>query len=242
MNRYLIFDENSKLEDFLKGFLIESETDVEIATVSDLNNAMNSILKKSPSVVFFNIDLLPSPIYFIKELSFIQNSLPYFIAVSTTKDLAYDAFKAGFNDYLLKPFDEVEFRKSLAKKKQLSKTELNLETICLKSYNDYQYLNTSDIIFLKADNNTTDFHLSNGEIVVAFKTLKTFEGLLPNNFIRIHKSYIVNKDYISKIQIGKLNCVLNDKAHHSIPFTRTYLDNIEFLINSFSSSTIFNRN
>jgi DNA-binding LytR/AlgR family response regulator len=55
-----------------------------------------------------------------------------------------------------------------------------------------------DICYLQADNNSTDIHLNNGEMVTAFKTLKHFEGALLFPFVRIHNSYIVNS-YISRI-------------------------------------------
>lgn len=244
MSAYLILDTDSETEDFIKNVLVDSDCKTEITTVPDVNATLNLILKKTPTLVFINIDLISKPIYLIKELSFIQKKLPYFIAVSTSKNLAYDAFKAGFSDYLLKPFEEMEIRKSLAKFELICQNDndINVNTICLKSYNDYQYLNTNEIVFLKADNNTTDFHMQNGEVIVAFKTLKTFEDVLPINFIRIHKSYIVNKDYVSKIQVGRSNCILRDRNNHSIPFTKTYQNNVEFLINSFSSVSLLNKN
>ena len=57
----------------------------------------------------------------------------------------------------------------------------NKKNICLKSYRDYQYLDTDEILYLKADNNTTDFYMKDGNTINAFKTLKTFEAKLPNN-------------------------------------------------------------
>ena len=76
-------------------------------------------------------------------------------------------------------------------------------TICLKSYKDFQYLKTDEILFLKADNNTTDFYMSDGKVINAYKTLKTFEDILPNNFYRIHKSFIINKACITSKNYNK---------------------------------------
>jgi DNA-binding LytR/AlgR family response regulator len=44
-------------------------------------------------------------------------------------------------------------------------------------YGDYRYIDARDICYLQADNNSTDIHLNNGEMVTAFKTLKHFEGV-----------------------------------------------------------------
>jgi DNA-binding LytR/AlgR family response regulator len=47
-----------------------------------------------------------------------------------------------------------------------------------KVYGDYRYIDAKDISYLQADNNSTDIHLSNGETITAFKTLKHFESVL----------------------------------------------------------------
>ena len=98
------------------------------------------------------------------------------------------------------------------------------ETICLKSYKDYNYLNIENILYLKADNNTTDFYMDGGEIVGAYKTLKVFEELLPDSFYRIHKSYIINIKCVSRIHFGKSMCIISNR--HKIPFTKTFIENI----------------
>ena len=124
------------------------------------------------------------------------------------------------------------------KKKQQITTN---KTLCLQSYKDYRYLDTDNVLFLKADNNTSDFYLVDGTTISAFKTLKIFENQLPNNFFRIHKSYIVNKNYVSGINFGKQKCTV-EKSAFKIPFTKTYIDNIEFIKESISDISISNLN
>ena len=81
--------------------------------------------------------------------------------------------------------------------------------LCIKSYGDYRYIDAKDICYFQADNNSTDIHLNNGEMVTAFKTLKHFEGILSHPFIRIHNSYIVNRNHISRIHTGNAVCYLS---------------------------------
>lgn len=80
--------------------------------------------------------------------------------------------------------------------------------------------------------------MSDGNIVSSFKTLKTYETLLPNNFLRIHKSYIINKNHVSRIQYGKLICTIK-KNSHDIPFSKTYLNNIETMRSTLSRQTFY---
>src|SRR5690606_34976141 len=116
--------------------------------------------------------------------------IPYVIVLCPTNDFALSSIQNGMSDYLT----DSNFHtlgKSLSKfEKRIPATPQ--KSICIKSYSDYRFLNYSDIVYLKADNNTTDFKLINGSIVTAYKTLKYFETSLPPYFIRIHKSYIVN--------------------------------------------------
>jgi len=88
--------------------------------------------------------------------------------------------------------------------------------ICIKSYGDYRYINADDICYFQADNNSTDIHLNSGEMITAFKTLKHFESILDFPFIRIHNSYIVNRNFISRIQAGNSLCFIRNSLKKSL--------------------------
>jgi len=101
--------------------------------------------------------------------------------------------------------------------------------ICVKSYGDYRYIDAADICFLQADNNSTDIHLNTGEMITAFKTLKHFESLLTYPFVRIHNSYIVNTDFISRIHTGNAVCYIKNTTT-KLPFSKSYKENIDTII------------
>jgi DNA-binding LytR/AlgR family response regulator len=208
-----------------------------IGVSSEYNHALNFILKETPNLVFIDIDnSFEKPFELVNELNLLfSDYFPVFIAISSSKDKAYEAIKNDFFDFILNPLTELEIRKSILKFKKRNPATIN-KNICLKSYKDYQYLNTDEILFLKADNNTTDFYMSDGNIISAFKTLKTFEDVLPENFLRIHKSYIINKNFVSRIQYGKLICTIK-KNSYDIPFTKTYIDNIEIMNKTLSHNS-----
>jgi DNA-binding LytR/AlgR family response regulator len=103
--------------------------------------------------------------------------------------------------------------------------------ICVKSYGDYRFINASDICYLQADNNSTDIHLNNGEMITAFKTLKHFETVLHSPFVRIHNSYIVNIDYVSRIHTGNSVCYIKNTTT-KLPFSKSYKENVDAILNS----------
>jgi DNA-binding LytR/AlgR family response regulator len=115
-----------------------------------------------------------------------------------------------------------------------SATAIKPLTICVKSYGDYRYINANDICYLQADNNSTDIHLSSGEMITAFKTLKHFEGVMKLPFVRIHNSYIVNIDFVSRIHTGNAVCHIKDSTT-KLPFSKSYKENIDAIITTIAS-------
>ena len=199
--------------------------------------ALNIILKIKPKIVFINIESVKiNFLEFFYELSQNMKDMPRLIALSTTKENAYDAFKYNFSLYVLKPLTEYSVRKNieLILKKIPAK---EIESLCLKSNKDFHYLEISKILYLKADNNTTDFYMEDGKVISAYKTLKVFEESLPDNFYRIHKSYIINIDSISRIHFGKSMCII--KNQHKIPFTKTFIDNINTINKVLFNNSLF---
>ena len=161
------------------------------------------------------------------------------MALSASKEDAFNAYKYDFSDFLLKPLNELSIRKSLLKHQKEHPVKV-IDTLCLKSYKDYQYLNIENILYLKADNNTTDFYMADGSVISAYKTLKVFEKLLPQTFLRIHKSYIINRNYISRVHYGKSVCFINNE--HKLPFTKTFITNIDQINKDFSNNTMITLN
>lgn len=73
--------------------------------------------------------------------------------------------------------------------------------ITIKSNDETQVIAINDILRCKSDNNYTEIFLKNGEKIVSCKTLKTYEKILENfDFIRVHQSHLVAKQYIKKIR------------------------------------------
>ena len=106
--------------------------------------------------------------------------------------------------------------------------------LCIKSYGDYRYIDARDICYFQADNNSTDIHLNNGEMITAFKTLKHFEGILPHPFVRIHNSYIVNRNCISRIHTGNAVCYIKNTTV-KLPFSKSYKANVDLIISDFAN-------
>ncbi len=210
-----------------------------VGYTGDEEKACENILNLQPQIVFIDLDnkRLIDPFAFVNQLYQYLDVLPKIVAISHSREHAYNAIKNNFLDYLLKPLAKLELRKTVM---SFKKKHRNTGQLCLKSYSDYQFLNLSEIVYLKADNNTTDFHLASGKKVVGFKSLKIYDDLLPSNFIRVHKSYIINIILIKRISFSKnLLSLQYLSGLVDIPFSRSYQDEISSLRSSLVSENLF---
>ena len=226
---YVILGSNTAANLQLQHFMDEHKDFVCAHVTESSTEGLNSILKYNPEVLFLDLRQNTMDLFQMvtKMYQYISNT-PQIIGISNTKEYAYQALKSGFSDYWLAPYNEFDIRKSILKlRKKLPETKKE-ETICLQSYRDFRYIDTKEILYLKADNNATDFFLKDGSKVSAYKTLKTFELKLPDNFIRVHQSYILNSSYVSRINYGKNICALK-KTNLILPFSKSYIKNIDVL-------------
>lgn len=236
MFNYLVIESNKGIIKTIDTVMNDFSTMNCCGNVNSYNKALNTILQNKPSLLFFNIDdVIDNVPEFIADLQEYSDELPYIVALSSSREKAYDAMKLNFLDFILTPINELEVRKAILKFKKKVASKIKSK-ICIKSYKDYQYIPTDEILFLKADNNTTDFHLINGSTITAYKTLKTFEGTLPSNFLRVHKSYIINMNYVTRVNYGKNSCSLK-QLHTNIPFTKTYSNNVESMLKLLTNSS-----
>lgn len=274
-----------------------------IASATNYNDGLNLILEFNPKIVFLEIspeeESSNLSLQLINELHRYLKEIPKFIITTKDADNVFEAIKYDVLDYIIKPLNRNELRKSILKfekaltdipqffnqniseplindveeaentniaerteknnveedlkngtldltevtqieatKSAIPYSEIRKEDkpliICVKSYGDYRFIEAKDICYLQADNNSTDIHLYNGEMITAFKTLKHFEGVLASPFVRIHNSYIVNIDYVSRIHTGNAVCYIKNTTT-KLPFSKSYKENVDSIINSITN-------
>ena len=234
---YLIIDDDkenamktqSAFDSFSNYFLL--------GTTDKYDDAVNLVLEHNPKLIVLEID--PDnkdsrlSLSLINELHRFVKTMPKVIILTKGKELAYDALKNEVFDYLIKPINIHELRKTIMK------FERNVEdtptTLCIKSYGDYRFVDTEDIVYLQADNNSTDLFINNGDTITAFKTLKHFENTLPPEFVRIHNSYIINMNYVSRIHLGNNVCYIKN-SKTQLPFSKSYKKNVDLIISLISNT------
>ncbi|WP_340076724.1 LytTR family DNA-binding domain-containing protein [Leptobacterium sp. I13] len=226
---YIIIDNDEKSANELRSILKEFPNYYCRGVANDERSGMDLILKEVPDLVFLEVEspgMLGNITHFnlVHELKNYLVQLPKIIVVTKSIEYTLQAIKNDVLDYILKPVNSFEIRKAFMRHEK--KYGKNPETLCIKSYGDYRFIELDEIQYLKADNNTTDIFMKNGEKVSAIKTLKCFEESLPHGFVRIHNSYIVNTGCISRIHFGKSRFTMK-ASEDFIPFSRNYKSNVE---------------
>ncbi|AXP81082.1 Transcriptional regulatory protein YehT [Mariniflexile rhizosphaerae] len=139
------------------------------------------------------------------------------IFVTAYNHYAIDALNAHASYYLMKPISIDELIKAVDYISEIKTKETALQNqvlvpktnnvhgkITIPQLDGFEVLNTSDILYCKADDNYTEIHLNTNKKKIVSKTLKYFEDILiDGSFARVHKSYLVNVNEVVKYVKGK---------------------------------------
>lgn len=225
-NSYIIINDNHENVLEIKAHCDNFRNLHFVASANNLEDGIDVILEMKPKIVFLEIEPYIAEsklsLSLISELHRYLKVVPKIIVTAKAENLAFQAIKYGVFDYLTYPFRVSDFRRTLFKLEKLfddeSATKLltvekaenissekeNPLTLGIRSYGDYRFIDSTDVVYLQADNNSTDVYLKSGEKITAFKTLKHFEKILPQEFYRIHNSYILKEIIFQDNQSWKL--------------------------------------
>ena len=173
---------------------------------------------------------------------------PLVIFTTAYSEYALEGFRLNAVDYLLKPFSFDDF--SRAAEKACSLRELhrmrderaasvstiesideasdNNDYISIKSDYKVNLVRYNDIIYIESVGEYIRLHLKDGSKLTTLFRLKNMETELPQkNFMRVHRSYIVNIDYVSSFARGKIYLSNGDYVPISINYRDTFREHFE---------------
>lgn len=167
----------------------------------------------------------------INGLEFARSIPKYTLIIFTTaySEYALDSYEVDAIDYLVKPVNPAKFRKAVDKaityhSLLLSEEKKNIENIeedhiYVKSDRRFFRVNLNDILFIEGLKDYVLIHLD-GQKIITRMTIKNIHELLPkHNFMRVNRSYIINK---TKIDSFDNNDVFIGK--HEISIGNMYRD------------------
>lgn len=225
--RAIIVDDEPNARRALRGVLEENFGQVEVlAECKDVPEAVKTIHKLKPDLVFLDIEM---PGYNGFELLdfFDQQSMNFkIIFVTAYSDYSLRAFEISAVDYILKPVRPEHIERAL-KKIQMDSPGDNIQykvlkenfsnhldkKIVLQTAETIFVVKMDDIIYMQADGSYTRFYTTTHGVLTITKKLIDFEYLeSAGPFFRTHRSYIVNLNYIKKVDKKDFLLIMHNDA------------------------------
>ncbi|WP_010136424.1 LytR/AlgR family response regulator transcription factor [Ochrovirga pacifica] len=223
----IIIEDQLPAQRILKKYLNDYGQISLVATFTDAITAIDFLKNNAVDLIFLDIHLPKiSGLDFLKSL----RHPPRVILTTAFPDYALDGYELNVLDYLLKPFSFQRFVKAVQK---LPKEDIKLENdkgsdeMFLKSGYEYIRIQISNILYIKSDTDYTLFVFKNQNILSS-EPLRFWENeFVHHNFVRVHKSYLINLKQIVKANKNYLYL----QHQHQIPIGRSYKDAFFKLLN-----------
>jgi two-component system LytT family response regulator len=213
----LVIDDEALSADMLE-YLIRRNVPAitEVKKATSALEGIEIIKTFRPEIVFLDIHMP-----FMSGFELLEKfPKPEFSVIFTTAFNKYAIMAIRFSalDYLLKPIDADELREAVGRYMEQRQEILhfrelyrnfldNLKSgesknyrLALQTHNGIRLVSPRDITRCEGHNNYTHFFLTDHSVIVTSKTIKEYEEMLGgHNFIRVHKSHLVNLDFVEEL-------------------------------------------
>ena len=233
MSKIVIIDDEPLARSIVKEYL-QKYPDLQIVQeCNDGFEGLKAIQQHEPDLIFLDIQMPKINGFEMLEL---LDQPPGVIFTTAFDEYAIKAFEAHAIDYLLKPFNQERFDKAIQKWKEKNEgsqrnTNELLETasqspaqsqrIVVKTGSKIKIIPVQDVHYLEAADDYVKVHTQEGGFLKN-KTMTHFEKTLdPQQFVRSHRSYIVNVQQITRIDpYEKDNHIAILKSGAKVPVSR----------------------
>lgn len=241
MIKALIIDDENLARERIRDLLSGHNDKLTIVGEADCGQkGIDQISAEEPDLLFLDIQM-PDMTGF--EMLSKLDYQPKIIFTTAYAEHAIKAFENLVVDYLVKPISQQRMDKAMEKLSKFQATDQQIDlkklealltntpkqkendSLAVKKGNRIILVDYEDICYLKAEAKYVNICLSNGIVHLTDKSLQELESKLSSDFIRIHRSYIVNKRYVSEIEKyfkGTLILHLNDKDHTKLKSSEKY--------------------
>ena len=212
----LVIDDEELARTLLKTYINKIDFLELVADFESPIEAMQVLKDDDIDIIFLDIQM-PE----LKGTDFAKMIDPKTKVIFTTaySEYALEGFDLNALDYLLKP---ITFERFLQAVNKVSVEPGNLEnTITIKSGYDLHKLKFEDIIYIQSDNEYMVFYTDDKKIL-SHQTMKSLEKTLPISiFMRVHRSYIVNKQKVTALKgrdllISDINIPVSDSYYDAV--------------------------
>ncbi|MGL5820107.1 MAG: LytR/AlgR family response regulator transcription factor [Sarcina sp.] len=222
-----ICDDEKVYSDAILDILSECAKFISFKTKFDVYNSSEElleVLEENPlkySILFVDI-LMPglTGVELSQRIKRLNENI-YIIFITSTKDFIFDAYDIGALNYILKPIEKNRLEEQFLR--AIKAVKKKNESFVVNKNNEIYTINIEDIIYFEVRNRVTTVEYVGGTLDFYEKISDVEERLKEYNFIKTHRSYIVNPEYIFKISSSTIEL----KDGRWIPISKLRLKSIK---------------
>ncbi len=214
MWKTIVIDDEQLARQRIKRLLAAYDEINIIAEAENGAEGLTVINDLKPDLIFLDIEM---PILNGFELLSKLTHQPKVVFTTAYDQYAIKAFEEGSIDYLLKPIELDRLDKTIKKLKQTNlasnqvpidelikqlQGKKTIKTLTVKLGDKILLIKLTDIVHVQAEDKYVFLHTADGKKHLTDFTLSVLEEKLPDEFLRIHRSEIINTDYIKEIRKG----------------------------------------
>ncbi|MFN4086832.1 MAG: LytR/AlgR family response regulator transcription factor [Spirosomataceae bacterium] len=210
----LLVDDEPLARTLVKTFLQDYPSCQVVGEAGDGFQAVKMIQELKPDLVFLDIQMPRMTGFEVLDLLIAP---PTIVFATAYDQFAMEAFDRNALDYLLKPFSRERFRKTMDKvlaqppkgheirEALWNQPVKTVDRVVVKQGSKIEIIPLENLTHIEADGDYVWLHTAQGQKFLKQKTMKALEAELPATFVRTHRSFLVNADYIQKVDLYEKN-------------------------------------
>lgn len=228
--RTLIVDDERYARDELKHLLTDFPSILIIGEAASGEEAIVKSLQLEPNVVFLDIEMPKLDGMKVAKSLLELKKVPQIILATAHPQFAAEAFRLNVLDYLLKPYDKEQLEQTINRiKKRLLPSPVSDNTklgkLAIEAEGEIHYIFPKEILYIFREGHVSKV-ITKREVFQVKVSLKELENrLIPYSFFRIHKSYLVNLNDVTRLTPwfnGAFHLELEGREEH-LPVSRNYV-------------------
>lgn len=221
MRILIVEDERPTAEDIK--YLVEHILQKEITSIHievTLDSALIYLKEKPIDVLLLDLNLNSKDGF--QLLKQVVSQSFHTIVISANINRAIEAFEYGVLDFIPKPYNIERLQAAFQRLKSSHALDgHSIKYLSVKKGFEIKVISLEEIKYFKSANIYTELYLKNDQTIIYDKSIKQLITLLPSNYYRIHKSFIVDRNNVESIQSlggGKYRVIL--KSGECLPVSR----------------------
>ncbi len=234
MIKTIIVEDEQSDSDLMINLLEEYEAIDIVAAEREIESGIAAIIFHKPDLIFLDINIYGRLSFEILDAVNKYKLRPKIVFTTAYNNYMNRAFKYAAFDYLLKPVDRNELKETIRRFKasykqyEFSRSYEMLKSIMRKiifgTAEGFEVVNPEDIVYISSvkGQSYAEVYLKNGDNIVITKNIGEVTKMLPESiFFRIHRSYILNLNYVKKVNRLSGKCFLQaENSVFEIPISR----------------------